>query len=138
MEIKKRINLMDKSIAVIGASNNPEKFGFKVVKALDRITKRIFPVNPKEFFVLNCKAFKEVSDIKERIEIVNFVVPPVVSLSVISKIKNKNPIFWFQPGSFDKTVIEYCKKNNLDYIIDKCIIEESDELVKSAKNIANK
>ncbi len=122
MEIK------GKSIAIVGASNNPEKYGNKVIAAISKITNKIYPVNPKENEILGKKVFANVNDIKAKLDIVVFVIPPAVTLGVLESVKNKKVHFWFQPGSFDDSVISYCKRNGLSFTNDLCIIVESERI----------
>ncbi|MEI7961667.1 MAG: CoA-binding protein [archaeon] len=121
------MNLKGKSFAVVGASNNAEKYGYRVVGALIKISNKVFPINPKETQILGHKVFKKFAEIKEKVDIVVFVVPPAVSLSVLREIKEKKLHFWFQPGSFDDDLLAFCKKNALIFTSDKCVIIESEK-----------
>lgn len=115
------------SFAVVGASNNKEKYGYKVMEALLKKTDRVFPVNPKEREILGIVAIKNLFEIKEKIDVIVFVVPPTVTLEVLKKNFLKKSLFWFQPGSFDANVIEFCEKNGIEYENKKCIIKESEK-----------
>jgi len=65
------------SIALVGASTNPEKLGFKILKnIIDGGYKgKIFPVNPKAEKILGLKCYKGISEIEGRIELVVIVIP---------------------------------------------------------------
>lgn len=65
------------SIALIGASTNPEKLGFKILKnIIDGGYKgKVFPVNPKAEWILNHKCYKSISEIEDSVEIALIVVP---------------------------------------------------------------
>lgn len=67
-----------KSIAFIGASNSPGKWGCIVLKNLINGGYRgpIFPVNPKEKEILGIKAYKQVNDIPETPDLAVIVIPP--------------------------------------------------------------
>jgi uncharacterized protein len=119
--------LSEKSFAVIGASNNPEKYGHKVVAALKKISAKVFPINPNEENILGLKVYKSVNEVKESIDIVVFVVPPVLALALLKEIKDKNMFFWFQVGSYDNEVIAYCKERKLQFNNTDCIIVESEK-----------
>ena len=124
------MDLKAKSFAVVGASNNSDKYGFRVVEALKKISGKVFPVNPKETQILGLKVFKTVNEIMEKVDVVVFVVPPAVTLDVMGnlvKFKPKKQHYWFQPGSFDEKVIDYCLLNGITYTDDKCIIVESEK-----------
>jgi len=119
------MELKGKSFAVVGASNNPEKFGYKVVEALKNMGAEVFPVNPKETLIIGLNVFSSVDKIKEKINVMVFVVPPNVTLEVLEKNFLKADFFWFQPGSFDKKVIDFCEEKGLLFENKKCIIVES-------------
>jgi len=121
------MNFDKTSFAVVGASNNPEKYGYKVLQALLKKTKNIYPINPKENEILGKKCYKELSEIKEKLDIVVFVVPPIVTLEILKKNFAKKNLFWFQIGSFDENVINFCEENGLEYENKKCIIKESEK-----------
>ena len=118
-----------KSFAIVGASNNLEKYGYKVVQALLKRTKNIYPINPKEELVLGIKCYKELNEIKNNIDVIVFVVPPNITFDIVEKNFSKKSIFWFQPGSFDFGVIDFCKENNIKYENKKCIIKESEKTI---------
>jgi len=67
-----------KSIAFIGASNSPEKWGCIVLKNLINggYQGSIFPVNPKEKEVLGIKAYHQAKDIPETPDLAVIVIPP--------------------------------------------------------------
>ncbi len=67
------------SVAVIGASTNPEKLGYAVLLNLIeggyvRIGK-VFPINPKAGEILNIKAYPTVLDVPDPIELAIIVIP---------------------------------------------------------------
>lgn len=115
------------SFAVVGASNNPEKYGYKVIEALLKKTEKVFPINPKEDEILGIIVIKDLLDIKEKMDVIIFVVPPIVTLEVLKKNFLRKSLFWFQPGSFDNNVIEFCEQNKIEYENKKCIIKESEK-----------
>ncbi len=115
------------SFAVVGASNNLEKYGFKVLNAILKKTKNVYPINPKENEILGLKCYKELSEIKENVNVIVFVVPPSVTLEILEKNFSRKSLFWFQVGSFDESVINFCEQNGLEYENKKCIIKESEK-----------
>ena len=66
-----------KSIAVIGASNDPQKVGYAVLNNLMKycFTGDIFPVNPKSEEILGLKAYKSLGDIKGDVELAVVAIP---------------------------------------------------------------
>lgn len=115
----------DYTYAVIGASQDEEKYGYKVLKDLKESGYRVIPINPRSEEILGLKTYKNILDIEEDIDVAIFVVPPSVSERVIMDVKNKGiKNVWFQPGSESKEVIEYCKNNEIKYINNACIMIE--------------
>ena len=113
----------DFTYAVVGASNNKEKYGYKVLNDLRQGGYKVFPINPKGGEVLGLKVFKNILEIGEKIDVVVFVVPPEVTLSVLEKIKERGVSkVWMQPGSSSKEAVAFCKKNNIEYISEACIM----------------
>ena len=66
-----------RSIAVVGASGDPAKFGYMTLDSLIRggYDGAIFPVNPKGGQILGLEVFPSVSDIPGRLDLVLIIVP---------------------------------------------------------------
>ncbi|MCS7179824.1 MAG: CoA-binding protein, partial [bacterium] len=65
------------NVCLIGASTNPDKLGFKILKNLIEggYKGKIFPVNPKADTILNLKSYKNVLEIPEVCELAIIVIP---------------------------------------------------------------
>lgn len=66
------------SIAIIGASRNPEKIGYQVLENLlegGYPPDRVFPVNPKATEILGLKCYRSVKDVPIDIDLAVIVVP---------------------------------------------------------------
>jgi acetyl coenzyme A synthetase (ADP forming)-like protein len=65
------------SVAVIGASRDPEKLGYAVVFNLKEagFPGRIYPINPKADEILNLKAYPSVLDVPDPIDLAVIVIP---------------------------------------------------------------
>ncbi len=111
--------------AVVGASRDKNKYGYKVLKDLHDNGYKVFPVNPKGGEILNLKVYSRLQDISFKIDVVIMVVPPKISEMVIKEVKNLGiKMVWMQPGSENEEVIEYCRKNNIECIHNACIMME--------------
>ena len=65
-----------KTIAVIGASNDPLKLGYEVFKNLKKYREgRVYPVNVKDEVVQGVKAYRNVKDIPDEVDLAVIVVP---------------------------------------------------------------
>ena len=86
---------LPRSVAVVGASNKPQKVGNIVFSNLlplqDKI--KIFPINLKDQRILGVKAYKSLLDIKETVDVVIIAVPPLHVLPVLKQAIKKNVKF---------------------------------------------
>jgi predicted CoA-binding protein len=89
-----------KVVAVIGASNNRQKFGNRAVRAFREQGYTVIPINPHEVEVEGLKAYGSVLDVPGPIDMVSFYVPPEVGETVISEVARKQiPEVWLNPGA---------------------------------------
>lgn len=112
--------------AVIGASNNPEKYGFKIVESLQKAGFKVIPINPKEEEILGIKAYSSLVEVKETIDVVDFVVPAHITLKTLEEVKQLGiSKVWFQPNSFDENCEKFCKRNTISYLKDFCLLKST-------------
>ena len=64
-----------KIIAVIGASNHKEKVGYSLMDNLRDFRGKVIPVNSHENKILGKKAYKNILDIKEKVDLAVIAVP---------------------------------------------------------------
>jgi uncharacterized protein len=113
-------------IALIGASNNKEKFGNKLFLNLLNKGFQVVPINPKESKIEGKKAFSSITLVPDKSGLVIFVVPPQIVVSELEKVKNLGiGRVWFQPGSESQEAIDFCEKNSIEYVSNACIMVES-------------
>ncbi|MFA6410147.1 MAG: CoA-binding protein [Candidatus Buchananbacteria bacterium] len=111
--------------AVIGASANQEKYGFKVFKDLKEAGYKVIPVNPSLKELLGTKAYPMLTVVPAKIDVAIFVVPPAVTETILAEVKKLNiKKVWLQPGSESQKAIEFCEQNQIECIHDACIMIE--------------
>ena len=111
------------SIALIGASTNKEKFGYKILVDLDNKGHVVIPINNKETEIDGKKVFKKVNEISDCPSIINFVVPPNIGFQITKDlVESGYDNFWYQPGAESDEISEYLDSKNKNYIDDKCIM----------------
>ena len=109
--------------AIIGASKNKEKYGYKVLKDLKEKNLDVIPINPHEEEILGLKVYPQLRDYKGKIDTVIFVVPPNVTEKLLKDVKElKIKKVWMQPGSESEKAINFCKKNDINYVVNSCIM----------------
>src|SRR3984885_6131043 len=60
-----------KTIAMVGASSNPDKTSHGIMQKLQSVGYRVIPVNPRETEVLGERSYPSLLDVPERIDIVD-------------------------------------------------------------------
>ena len=111
------------SIALIGSSNAPSKYGNKILLDLTKKGYTVFPVNKKEKEIEGLKAYKNIEMLEEIPTIINFVIPPDEGLVVTRDLVEKGyDNFWYQPGAESDEISEFLNINKKSYIDDKCIM----------------
>ena len=118
-------SLKDKNnlIALVGASNDRNKYGNKIL--LDLLSKNynVVPVNQKEDNIAGLKANTKVQDLPSRPSIINFVVPPEIGLDITKELVEEDyDHFWYQPGAESEDLTNLLTQKNKDFIDDKCIM----------------
>ncbi len=115
--------MSQKRFAVIGASDNPEKYGNKIVKDLKARGYEVYPVNPRLKEVEGLVCYAGLTDIPHKIDVVDFVVPPTVTEEVLKKCLELGITrIWLQPGSENQAAIDYCNENNLHVVYNICVM----------------
>ena len=113
-------------IALIGASNNNLKFGYKIYKDLLSKGYDVTPINPKEIMIDGVRSIQNIELMTKSPDIIDFVIPPKVALEEAKKLQsNEYNNFWFQPGSESNELIDYLKTTNLNYLVNECIMVET-------------
>ena len=110
-------------IALVGASNDPTKYGNKILLDLVKKGYNVAPINTKEDTIAGIKSYKNILDLKESPSIINFVVPPSIGFQVTKElVENKFDNFWYQPGAESEKISYFLNENNKNFIDDKCIM----------------
>ncbi len=109
--------------AVVGASSNTEKYGYKVLRDLLEKGYKAIPINPKGGYILDQKVFKSLSDVETKPDMAIFIVQPEITEKILEEVKNLGiKKVWMQPGSESEKAIKYCEDNKIDAIHNACVI----------------
>ena len=105
------------SVAVIGASNAPQKYGNKAVRAYLRQGWTVYPVNPNEKTVEGLTTFPTLADVPGPVDRVSMYVPPSIGITLLDAIKAKgSPELFLNPGSESDALVERATALGLDPI----------------------
>jgi uncharacterized protein len=115
--------MSQKRFAVIGATDNPQKYGNQIVKNLNKRGYEVFPVNPKLKDLEGLKCYANLAEIPVKVDVVDFVVPPAVTEEILKQCRELGlQRVWLQPGSESDTAIDYCRKNDLKIVHSVCVM----------------
>ncbi len=114
-----------RTIAVVGLSDSPLRPSFGVSAYMQEQGYRIIPVNPSINGALGEKAVASLSDIREKIDIVDIfrkseAVPPIVE----EAIKLGVPAIWMQEDVMHEPSAEKARKAGIFVVMDRCILKE--------------
>ena len=112
-----------KTIAMIGASSNPDRDSFKVMKYLIEKGYKVFPVNPNEVKkkIHNIQCFSNLSSIPQKIDMVDvFRSKEFVMEITQDAIKKDVKVIWTQEGIIDKKSAGLAKNAGIIFIMNEC------------------
>ncbi len=121
-----RLALPDPLIAVVGATDSPRKYGGIIYRDLKAKGYRVVGVNPGRITVDGDKAFPALSDLPERPDIVNVVVPPHETIRIVEQAAEiPDAAVWVQPGAGSSAVRQRLDELGVPALIGACIMVET-------------
>ena len=110
------------TIAMVGASSNPEKASYGIMQKLQRAGYRVIPVNPRESEVLGERSYPSLIDVPERIDIVDVFrraedTPAIADEAVTIGAK----ALWLQIGIVSDEAAARARAGGLIVVMDACI-----------------
>ena len=117
--------LKSKTWAVVGATDNKEKFGYKIFKVMLEAGLEVYPINTGVSEVLGQKCYAALKDLPVKPDAVDVVVPPRVGEQIMHEcaelgIQN----VWLQPSAGAQQVIQVAQSLGLTVVHDACIMAE--------------
>jgi len=110
------------TIAVVGASSNPEKASYGIVQKLQKAGYRVIPVNPRETEILGERSYPSLGDVPERVDIVDVFrraedTPGIAGEAVTIGAK----ALWLQTGIVSEDAAARARAGGLAVVMDACI-----------------
>ena len=117
-----RVLYSAKTIAIVGLSQNELRASHFVGFYLRRHGYRVIPINPRESSILGEKSYKNLSDVREQVDIVNVfraphALPGIAEEAVAIGAKN----VWCQFGVINEDGARIGEEGGLSVIMDRCI-----------------
>ncbi len=121
-----------KTIAVVGASDNPQRASYEVAEYLQSQGFRIIPVNPMLKDLFGEKVYPDILSIPEPVDVVDvFRNPEAVPEIVEQAIAKQAKVVWMQPGAENKQAAERATKAGMLVIMGVCMMKEHRSLLES-------
>jgi hypothetical protein len=106
---------MSRTVAVIGASSNRDKFGNKALRAFERRGYTVVPIHPSETEVEGHKAYASVLDVPHPIDLATVYVPPRAGVAVMEQLARKGiREVWLNPGADGAEVVARARELGLN------------------------
>jgi uncharacterized protein len=111
------------TIAIIGASQDRNKFGNKAVRVFSDKGYKVYPIHPKLHEIEGHKTYPSILQVPEKaLDMVSFYLPPHVGMQVIEEVAQvKCKEVWFNPGSESEELVEKAERLGLT-VIQACSI----------------
>jgi len=118
----KRLLSAASTIAVVGASSNPERPSNGIMRKLKSVGYRVIPVNPNETEVLGERAYASLLDIAEPIDIVDVFRRPEYTPAIADDaVKVGAKALWLQSGVSNEDAAARATTGGLMVVMNACI-----------------
>jgi len=110
------------TIAIVGASSNPEKSSYGIMQKLQKAGYRVIPVNPRETEILGERSYPSLIDVPERIDIVDVFRRAEDTPGIADEAATIGArVLWLQSGITSEEAAERAVKGGMVAVMDTCI-----------------
>lgn len=124
-----------RNVAVLGASNKPDRASYRVMKGMHDLGYNIIPVNPglaaADVYLFGKKVAATLADIEEEVDCVDVFrraeALPDIWEEVKARMETKGDVkgFWGQQTVVDSDVAKQAREAGLDTVMDLCLWVEA-------------
>ena len=110
------------TIAMVGASSNPDKPAHGIMQKLQTVGYRVIPVNPRETEVLGERAYASLGQIPVHVDIVDVFRRPEDTPAIADEaVKIGAKALWLQQGIVNEEAAAKARSGGLIVVMDACI-----------------
>jgi uncharacterized protein len=110
------------TIAIVGASSNPDKASYGIMQKLLRAGYNVVPINPQETEILGQRSYPSLIDVPEPIDIVDVFRRPEDTPAIADDaVTIGAKALWLQTGIASDEAAERAKAGGLTVVMDTCI-----------------
>ncbi len=128
-DLIKLLNSPGTLVALVGASEDPSKYGSIIYRDLRGKGINVVPVNPNRERIHGDRAYASLAELPQKPDIVNLVTPAEISLQILKQCHSLGYLdVWLQPGASDDKVEFFLKEHGFNYLTDSCTMALSKHL----------
>jgi uncharacterized protein len=121
----KKILTTYRTVAVVGASPNPERPSYRVADFLKKEGFRVIPVTPNADNIVGEKAYPDLASIPVSVEVVDIFRRPEDVLPIVEEaIAIGAKAVWMQEGIVNEEAAAKARKAGLTVVMDHCMRKE--------------
>jgi predicted CoA-binding protein len=111
-----------RTIAMVGASSNPDRPSHGIMRKLQSVGYRVIPVNPFETEVLGERAYPSLDALAEKVDIVDVFRRPEHTPAIAdAAVRIGARALWLQQGISNEDAAARASAGGLAVVMDECI-----------------
>jgi len=115
--------LSPRAMAVVGASNERDKFGNLACRELKIRGFRVFPVNPHENEICRERSYHTINELGALTDRMLIVLPPDITRKLVRDLNHEIVSYvWMQNGAESSEAIRICNAKGIRTIHGQCIL----------------
>ncbi len=135
MKLETRILKSYRTVAMVGASPNPERASYRVFNYLSEKGYRVIPVNPTVKEVLGKTSYPDLGSVPEKVEVVDIFRKSEEVMPVVEEaIKIGARAVWMQEGVINQAAATKARAAGLLVIMDHCMRREHLRLMRQRRH----
>ncbi|MFC2050079.1 CoA-binding protein [Chloroflexota bacterium] len=130
MSLEEKILKEYRTVAIVGASSDPERPSFRVLEYLSEHGYNVIPVNPNEREILGMTCYPNLSSVPEKVEVVDIFRRPEEVMPIVEEaIKIGAKAVWMQEGVINEKAAAKASDAGLLVVMDKCMRKQHLRLI---------
>lgn len=116
------------NFAVIGVTNNPEKYGYKIYQCLKNIGKTVYGISPFYKDIEGISTYPNLLAINNKIDVAVFIVNPKFGIDYVKECqKLEIEHIWLQPGTYNDELVSMIEDAKINHYLN-CVLLESQNM----------
>lgn len=112
--------------AIVGASQDRSKFGFKIYATMKRKGYEVYPVNPNTHNIMGDTCYRSLADLPKKPDVVDIVLEPDKGKGIVEECHQLGiGRVWLQPGAESPSLIKKCEELGIQVVHGACLMTEA-------------